>query len=140
VSAAYYGLFHTLSLAVVAGLLPEGTAEQRHELARTYGHQDIKHCCAWIAGRQGGVVRPVRPLVDQLKQTPFVAISDAFCDLQEARHRADYDHLATFSKPTAVAHIEDAEKAVRDLSTASAKDLQAFVALVTVRARLPNTR
>lgn len=132
VSTAYYG---SLCLAVVAELLPNGTAEQRHELARTFGHQDIKQCCAWIAGRQTTPPRPLKPLVEQLKNTPLATISDAFCDLQEARHRADYDHLAVVSKPTAVAHVNEAQRAATDLANAAATDRQAFAAMVALRSR-----
>ena len=140
VSTAYYGLFHTLNLGVAADLLPAGTADQRHEIARTFGHQEIKQCCAWIAGRQTTPSQPVVLLVKQLKNSPLVAVSDAFCDLQEARHQADYDHRAAMSKPTVVALVDDAERAARDFGAVAAPDRQAFAAMVAIRARLTQKR
>ena len=135
VSTAYYGLFHALNIAVASDLLPDGTSEQRRELVRTFGHQELKACCAWIAGRQTTAPQSVKLLVDQLRTSPLAAISDAFCDLQEARHRADYDHAAAISKPTAVAFVEDADRAMRDLANVAPNDRQAFAVLVAMRSR-----
>jgi hypothetical protein len=59
-----------------------------------------------------------------------------FCDLQEARHSADYDHLALFPKGDVVEYVRNAEAAIRNLTAAPAAQRQAFFALVSLRARL----
>lgn len=78
----------------------------------------------------------MRPLVTNLKQTTIADVAASFCDLQEARHRADYDHLADFSKAVAVAHLEDAEKAIQALAKARKRDQQAFFSLLAIGANL----
>lgn len=136
VSSAYYALFHCLSVEGAKTLLPNGTLEQQLWVARAFGHREVKDCCGWIAGRQGKVTRTVEPLVRSLRQTPLLDVADAFCDLQEARHRADYDHLAPFAKATVVAHIDDAEKAVGEVMNADARHREAFFALLALRTKL----
>ncbi len=78
----------------------------------------------------------MKPLVQSLAGTPTARVADPFCDLQEARHRADYDHLALFSKEVALAHIEVAEKAIQTLAAASDRERDALFALIAVSTRL----
>lgn len=136
VSSAYYGLFHYICRETADHLLPNGTLEQRLRLARSFGHPDLNQACAWIAGRPGGANSNVQPIVDSLRSSPIAGVAASFCDLQEARHRADYDHLAPFSKATAIAHVDDAEKAISTLKNAQPSDREAFFSLLTIRARL----
>jgi hypothetical protein len=107
VSSAYYALFHALCLEASRHLLPEGTSEQQLRLSRAFGHREMKGACAWVAGRQGNIHPYVKPLIASLKTTAIADVASSFCDLQEARHDADYDHLATLSKPAALAHVGD---------------------------------
>lgn len=117
--------------------MPKGADKHKLQLARAFGHRDMKLTCARIAGREGGAHQHVRPLVQRLKATPIADVAASFCDLQEARHRADYDHLADFSKAVAIAHLEDAEKAIQTLEKAKKGDRQAFFSLLAIGARLP---
>lgn len=95
----------------------------------------MKKTCARIAERgEGGGNQHMRPLMESLRQTEIAAVAESFCDLQEARHRADYDHLADFSKAVALAHLEDAEKAMSALGKAKKCDQQAFFALLAIGA------
>ncbi len=43
-------------------------------------------------------------------------VADAFLTLMAARHAADYDHLASFPKATAIGHVADAAEAVQRLA------------------------
>jgi hypothetical protein len=135
VSTAYYAVFHVLCVETAHTLLPNGTDDQCLSLVRAFSHRDTKDCCAWIARRAGKIPKPVRPLVDALgqPQSPYLHVSDAFCDLQEARHRADYDHFAMFSKATVLAHVQDARRCLSDVRGAPDPDRQAFAALVALR-------
>lgn len=137
VSTAYYALYHHLCLEGARVLLPQANQAMQLAFVRGFGHAEIKDCCGWIAGRKGGVSPPVKPIVALLGQSPFVAVSDTFWDLQEARHQADYDHLAAFSKASALASVADARRAMADVSAAAADVRQAFFVLVAMRARLP---
>jgi hypothetical protein len=136
VSTSYYALFHALCVESACALLADCSDTERLAIARAVGHQPLKDCCGWIAGRQGGTPREARAIVDTLKQSQFVGISDTFCDLQEARHRADYDHTARFSKATTLAHIAEARRAIADLEVAGARDRQGFATLAAFRSRL----
>jgi hypothetical protein len=95
----------------------------------------MKTCCAWVAGRPGNPHKSVAPLVLSLKQSCFVDISDSFCDLQEARHEADYNHLATFSKAATVALVSDARASIEQVATATLQERHAFFSLLALRAR-----
>jgi hypothetical protein len=117
-------------------LLPKGNARQQLNLARAFRHNDLKVACGWVAGRVGQLERPVKPLVEALKPTPIAGVGASFYDLQEARHRADYDHFATFSKATAVAHIDDAQKAIDALGSATDHQRSLFVSIIAIRAEL----
>lgn len=62
-------------------------------------------------------------------------MATVFCDLQEARHKADYDHLETFSKQATVALVADAKKALETLENANPADREAFLALLAMSLR-----
>jgi hypothetical protein len=71
-----------------------------------------------------------------LRGTDIDGVANVFCDLQEARHRADYDHLAQISKATALASVQDAEVAIQKLAAADQRHRQAFFALLALRTGL----
>lgn len=50
-SAAYYALFHELTLATTRHLLPGSTAEEQRRASRRVSHGSIKGAADWIAGR-----------------------------------------------------------------------------------------
>jgi hypothetical protein len=137
VSTAYYALFHCISLEGSRSLLPSGTAEQQMWLARAFGHREVKTCCEWIGGRRGAIQPSVRPIVRALKQTVFLDVADSFCELQEARHRADYDHFALFSKATVGALVADARTAIATIVSAAPPEREAFFSLLAIRAKMP---
>lgn len=136
VSTAYYGLYHCVCLEAARTLIPSAPPTQQMFLARAFGHREVKTCCEWIAGRRGGTHRYVVPLVRALKQSEFVDVADSFCDLQEARHQADYDHLASFSKATANSLVAEARFAIAAIESASADEREAFFALLAIRAKM----
>lgn len=119
-------------------LLPNGTLQERLTLARSFNHAAVKVVCEWVAGRIGPakVPREVRPLVGRLNTSILADVASAFCDLQEARHRADYDHLEPVSKATTLGYIQDADKAICDLAAAPPAEREAFFALMTLRTSL----
>lgn len=136
VSTAYYALYHDIAREAANSLLPNGTTRQQLNLARAFRHNDMKTACGWIAGRAGNIDRSVKPLVESLKHTPIADVAESLWDLQEARHRADYDHLASFSKATVVAYVDDAQKAIETLNGASGRQRAAFFSLLAVRVSL----
>ncbi len=67
---------------------------------------------------------------------PIVRVSEAFVDLQQHRHDADYDHLATFSKATVLTAVAQSRSATEDLANERDTDgYVAFMGLLTLGAR-----
>jgi hypothetical protein len=136
VSTAYYGLYHCICLEAARHMLPNGREEQQLWMARAFGHAEIKECCAWIDGRQGCSRKRVLLLVRELKTASIAGVAGSFCDLQEARHRADYDHLAVFSKAATVAHVADARSSISQVGGAPPDERDAFFSLLALRAKV----
>lgn len=135
-SSAYYALYHGLSRAAAEHILPSGSAEDQLKIARLFRHGSMKGTCAQIAGRQGGKSNEyLDPLAIRLRSTPLIDVASVFCDLQEARHKADYDHLESFSKQATVGLVRDAKKALETLDSANAPDREAFLALIAMSIR-----
>lgn len=135
VSTAYYAVFHSIAWAVVAHLLPSGRRADRFALARSVDHPAIKKVCGWIANPNQAPTH-VAPLVNMIaNNAAMLNVALVFLDLMEARHRADYDHGARFSKPTAVGYVDDAEAVIESLNHIASGVREAFCALVALEAR-----
>lgn len=96
VSAGYYAIFHTLVEAAASQASPNGMVPLQANIRRTISHAQVKKAC-------GMFVRPLDRQPDALRQllnndgwTELMALARALPELQEARHRADYDSLASF--------------------------------------------
>jgi uncharacterized protein (UPF0332 family) len=89
VSAAYYGLFHLLTTEAAMNWKNEA---QRNRFARMFDHGRMKTCCSRVSSR---------PLPDDPSEiqvaTYLKLVADAFVELQQARHTADYDHSKVWS-------------------------------------------
>lgn len=133
VSTAYYALYHELCREAAAHLLPSAAPADQFRLARSFTHVALKETCEWIAERRGKPPQHASTLIAALRTTDIKDVSEAFCDLQEARHDADYDHLAPFEKAMALQHIRDAEHAIATLRGADQRDRQTFFALLALK-------
>lgn len=159
VSAAYYALFHAIIAEAVLRVLPVDVAtdEDRLRSARWIQHADIKQSARWVVEcatvtaatgtppRDTGVKHGVWELFSRpaggTERTGDVPnhlrrIARTFVDLQDARHTADYDQLASFPKTTTQRHVNAAETALA-LLLANVADVhvQRFLALVVFRSR-----
>lgn len=64
----------------------------------------------------------------------IVSLSDAFADLMENRHAADYDSLVTFSKADVLANVAAARRAIADLENClGAPPADALMCLLVLR-------
>jgi hypothetical protein len=133
VSTAYYALYHHIAQAAAQYLVPSGSEVTQLQASRSFNHAAMKEACEWISGRRGRVPEDIKPLVDLLRPTAMTDAAAAFCDLQEARHKADYDNLAPFSKATALASVQDAETAMTKIDAADAEHREAFFAVMALR-------
>ena len=135
VSTAYYAVFHRLSWGVTTHLLPDGRLAERLALARSIDHSAVKKVCQWVANPNSSPAH-VRPIVTTIgANRSMVNIALIFLDLLEARHRADYDHLASFSKPSALAHIDAADTVLQSIDGVAQPVRGAFFALVALEVK-----
>ena len=88
VSSLYYGLFHRLSVAGAEVFNAGGTAVTL-KASRAFNHTEMREACAeyvkWAPGSR------LASLVSTQPGQQLLTVAQAFVDLQEARHRADYD-------------------------------------------------
>jgi hypothetical protein len=108
ISTAYYALFHLLIHEATHALITDPGLQKL--VPRAFGHGEMKQACEQFREDkrlpdQLRVISP-RPLPDDLK-----AVADAFVQLQEARHAADYDVSRTFNRPDADALLLTAKNA-----------------------------
>lgn len=130
VSAAYYAVFHAISLEAVLMLAPDSSREDRFRLSRSVNHGDLVKVCGWIRGQ--GSPEHAQPIVDRLRQdSDMRQLAEIISGLQEQRHRADYDHLASFPKATALHLTAQAARAFEILNARRGSlELQEFFALI----------
>ncbi len=116
VSTSYYALFHLL-VDDATRLMLSGTARAplRDGLARAFNHTAMKDAAAAF-GRN-----PIQPKLAALLngepvQGPLVDVADAFIELQEARHDADYNRARRFTRQETLDFVDQADQAFRDWS------------------------
>jgi len=111
VSASYYALFHLLTSS--ASSLFASDAELKARINRGFNHGDMKKVSLLIANGKWpkSIMLPtmassVNPDMDKLK-----TIANAFVELQQARHAADYDLNRVYTREEAAGAIKTAQKA-----------------------------
>ncbi|MEZ4238223.1 MAG: hypothetical protein R3F59_19150 [Myxococcota bacterium] len=109
ISTAYYSVFHLLIANATRRV-----DDLQPEVSRWFGHDRMKAVCGWF-GSRGEVHKKVAPLLAYPRpgRVPpeLSELADIFVDLQEARHRADYDLGYRPSKQDVSNLIESAEHA-----------------------------
>lgn len=136
VSNAYYALFHFLVAEALELFLGKAPAhdESRRVLSRAFGHGVMRDLCDKLITKEEQQrkqsknkpkpARRVKPpvLEDRDVQLPVLGwrnipldlqhVADAFVQLQEERHRADYDLFSGFGHAEATDAIGKAESAI----------------------------
>ena len=120
-SAAYYGLFHALTLAG-SNVFAAGGEALRFQATRAFSHTAVRKVC-------GAYVRsPLTPfsigyehLNTPAPSPELIVVARAFELLQEGRYTADYDLLAAFGFERADRLVELAEGALTALATAQGR-------------------
>lgn len=130
VSAAYYALFHEICLEAACLLLPRAPEGLRHELVRHVQHAAVIDVCKCVLGQKN----PARSqqLVAAMRQSkPLLDVAIAYQALYEARHEADYDHTASFTRPTTLTLVNSADDAIAKLRALAGADVrEMFLALI----------
>jgi hypothetical protein len=114
VSTAYYALFHLLvneaSSRFVTGRDRDAL---RHCLARGFAHSNMKTVSQQFA--TNSVSAKLSPgLKGRRLQVELTRVAEAFVDLQQARHEADYDTAQRFTRREVLDLVEQAEQAFQD--------------------------
>lgn len=118
--SAYYALYHGITRFIAWRSLPERPEHEWLRLTRSISHNAVRQTCDLIAdpGRSGPA--NLSPLVDEANSDADLArMCEAFGALQDARHRADYDHLASVAKAEVVTQIADVRDVLSGLDVLS---------------------
>lgn len=108
VSTAYYALFHLLVRDAVVNWKH---TDHHSRLARAFDHKRMKEASTTIFKDIGGAQNPVMPAEEQEIRFKLSTVAQAFVDLQQARHKADYDIADPFDRLDAAIHVAHARMA-----------------------------
>lgn len=116
VSCAYYALFH----ALIGEATTRWTSEAgwRSRIGRWYQHGEMRQVSEWLVkiGDNLDPPKDVKALFSQLITTPAgrdtIRVAQTFVNLQDARHRADYDHDAAFGRSQVRLLIKSSQQVV----------------------------
>jgi hypothetical protein len=105
-STAYYALFHFLLYEATLLLFPAKPSDLRARASRAFVHGEMKSACqSWSTTKMPpGCTTPIE---SQLK-----AVAEAFVDLQQLRHDADYDLAKFFDRISVLPEIRKVENAI----------------------------
>jgi len=137
VSAAYYALYHQFCICAANHLIPAGSQETRFRLTRNFQHNAVRQVCDWIASPSNPPAN-VGPTVLELRANTRVRdIAIAFQTLIEARHEADYDHMADFTRAETISLVDLADDAIATLNAIrGSRDYQALMAFVAFKSNV----
>ena len=131
ISAAYYGLFHTVAAAAADEFVgkTKRSSSQYGLVYRAIDHRWLRELCYdLIKSKQPQKYTPHLP--PNGVGPNIVAFATAVVDLQEKRHTADYDPMVRVKTSDALAAIKAARAAVARFGTATAKGRKAFLTLL----------
>ena len=126
VSSAYYALFHALC-ATCADCLVGRTRTLRQSEAWRSIYRSVDHRQAKDRCRNRTALAAMPP--------PVVDFAYLFCDLQTARHDADYDPASRYFRADVLSLIASAEAVLRDFSGVSLTERRSFAVRVLARDR-----
>lgn len=132
VSDAYYALFHRLTQAVAQQALRKVDPAAVQRFRRTPSHSTIKATCQKLPSGKG--LHP-QPLSNQAMKSQAVrSVAQAFVDLQEQRHSADYDHADAFDAKRLAEALETSKRAIKAIgSNKSDAATCAFLSLLALK-------
>jgi hypothetical protein len=123
VSAAYYALFHLLVADGAKRLSPANPEGLRLLIHRTYNHGDMRTVCKGFAEGHNATVQnkvpgnpppATRRLIALPLDLRLFAVAQAFVDLQEARHDADYNLGKQWNRLDVLNRVQTARQAFTD--------------------------
>jgi hypothetical protein len=120
ISTAYYGLFHFLieqSTNLIVGTGPD-EEKNRQFVGRAFIHGKMKALCQeFVKSTPVDILQPFFRSASNPSKTSMAKIASTFIDLQDERHRADYDLSVNFSRIGALNVHQRAVDAVKEWET-----------------------
>jgi hypothetical protein len=108
VSTSYYALFHLLVGDAVQCW--NGSVAARVGLERAFGHDNMYKVSQTVSqGSWRGWSDPSPPVPAELK-----SVAEAFVNLQQARHRADYNNARIWTRTEVSEQLDVAQRAFRN--------------------------
>jgi uncharacterized protein (UPF0332 family) len=134
VSAAYYALFHLLVSEATKLIRP---ARIRVHVRRLYEHGSMRSVCkTWALGSVANLPTQSAAIATSPIEPDLRAVAAAFVDLQEARHRADYDLTQLFTRSDSIQLVSRADSAFSDWKAVRSSDnASAFLAALLFERR-----
>jgi uncharacterized protein (UPF0332 family) len=126
VSTAYYALFHLLIADGARLLSPTQPTGLSLLIRSAFGHVEMRNVCkhfvqanvAAVHGkRSDGISVGARALLAFPLEPALVKVLEAFVELQEARHQADYDLTKTLNRLAAETYVTAAREAFASWQT-----------------------
>ena len=113
-STSCYALFNLL-IDYATSLMLSGNARAplRDGLARAFNHTVMKDAVAAFV-RNPIPSKLVALLDGETVQGPLVDVANAFIELQDARHDADYNRARRFTREETLDFVDQADQAFRD--------------------------
>lgn len=119
VSAAYYAVFHLLTSEASKGFAKDDGLQAI--INRAFTHREMNTVSKAFAG--GHVPKKLDSVTGRIPVPPQLSgVAQAFADLQQARHEADYNLAKSFTRSEALALISQADQAFRDWATVRKTD------------------
>ena len=112
ISASYYALFHRLVDDATRTLMSRRDRDPlRQSISRAFHHSDMRTLSESLA--RGNLPRKLAAAFTPPPINPALrSIAQAFCDLHETRHQADYNTYRSFSRREALYHQQLAARAI----------------------------
>lgn len=120
ISTAYYALFHAITFHASAMFRPEyGNASLA--IRRVYSHSAMKQSCKSFTTQKSLPTALAQKLgrIDYSPPQDIREIAAAFVELQEMRHRADYDNASELKQDDAKSSALKATESIEKLRSAA---------------------
>ena len=128
ISTAYYAMFHLVTSGCVQGFAPPVPNTLGMRMARAVAHSEVKDVCAMIW--KGQLSYAMQELLPTGASASLQGFSESFVELQEARHRADYDLSATYSRAEVLQLLNQVDQAFIEWELIQPDELNVFLSAV----------
>lgn len=118
-SAAYYALFHALTVEAAATLVPGGDPARRYRDARRFEHRALRAGALWTVGAGTAPERLIPLAAVAQGDREAQAVAQTLLALALKRRNADYNHFAEFGPDVAKDAILSAAVAVDAVESSS---------------------